>query len=196
MGFKRCAGAAIAATVLAACTPKTPAESAATTGIHPDLQCPPGTWGAGDGPPNGVEVWCELRSPTDAVRQGPSIRWHDNGRREAEGSWSGGKPHGDWRYWHPNGAPKAQGTYAQGLREGVWTNYHPDGSRESEGTFVGGQEHGPWVFWDPATFRRTEGAFELGKRTGRWIDLDASGVAVRERLYQEGRLVNQRELGG
>lgn len=180
-----------------ACGPKGSTEavpSAAST--HPDLQCPPGTWSAGEGPPAGVEVWCELRSPSEAVRQGPSIHWYENGRRRSEGGWVAGKPHGEWRHWHPNGTPQARGTLAHGLREGVWTTYHPDGTRESEGNYVGGKQHGPWIFWDDEALTRTEGLFELGDRSGRWVDVDPGGVEIRERVYRNGRLVNQRELGG
>lgn len=181
--------------VVAGCGGKTPVVAPLpTNSVHPDLQCPPGTLGAGEGPPNGTQVWCELPSLTDPVKQGPSIGWHENGRKQAEGSWLAGERHGDWRYWHPNGRPEAQGTYAHGLREGLWTRYHPDGSRAAEGSFVGDQEHGAWTFWDATALTRTDGIYELGQRTGRWLDVDPAGVPVRERLYQEGRLVNQREL--
>lgn len=180
----------------AACAPKAPVDTTPVSSVHPELQCPPGTWAAGQGPPEGLEVWCEVRSPTDAVRQGPSITWHPNGRRAAEGSWVGGKRHGEWKVWHANGTPSGRGTYSHGLREGVWTFYHPDGTRESEGAYVGDQQHGTWVFWSADALTRTEGRFELGLRTGRWIDHDPGGLPVRERIYREGRLVNQRELGG
>ncbi|HHO54404.1 MAG TPA: hypothetical protein ENK18_26915 [Deltaproteobacteria bacterium] len=167
----------------------------ATLPVHPDLQCPPGTLGAGTPPPKGTEVWCEMRLATGAlVREGPSIQWHPNGRKRAEGSYVADQRHGPWLFWYPTGNPEAQGSYTSGVKEGAWTTYDASGSRTSEGLFIGGQEHGMWTFWDDAGARRTEGEFVLGARTGRWLDHGPDGIAVRERIYREGRLVSQREL--
>ncbi len=183
---------------IAGCGPKASNPVIATgASVHPDLQCPPGTLPAGTPPPQGREVWCELRPVGGApVRQGPSIAWHENGKRAAQGPYLAGKRHGRWTFWHPNGVPAKQGSFAQGLEEGVWTAYHPHGDRASEGEYVGGEEHGPWLYWDVQEPARIEGTWALGKRTGRWLDIGPDGRPVRERVYRNGRLVNQQELGG
>lgn len=163
--------------------------------VHPDLQCPPGSMGVGTPPPEGTEVWCEVRLTNGTlVREGPSIQWYANGRKRSEGAYVVDQRHGPWLYWFPTGGPEAQGTYASGVKEGTWTTYAAGGSRASEGQFVGGREHGIWTFWDESGERRTEGEFVLGARTGRWLDHGPDGTAVRERIYREGRLVSQREL--
>ena len=174
---------------------KDPPLPAIAVPAHPDLQCPPGTLPAGTAPPQGDTVWCEITNAAGLkVREGPSLEWHPNERRRAEGSYVAGERHGEWLYWYATGSPEARGSYAIGVKEGVWTTYHPNGDRASEGMFVGGAEHGPWVFFDPTSGTRTEGEYVLGERTGPWIDYGEHGRPVRERIYRNGRVIDQREL--
>lgn len=181
---------------LAGCPPKPAAETGPSRPVgHADLKCPAGTAPAGYAPPHGWEVWCEKFLPDGTtVREGPSIAWHPNEQRKAEGSWADGRQHGPWVYWYPTGAPQSQGTFAMGAKEGVWTTFQPDGQRASEGQFVDGAEHGPWTFWNAETLTRTEGSYLLGDRDGIWIDYGPDDEPVRERTYRSGRMTTMREL--
>lgn len=190
------ARALVALLLLAGCPPKstTPVAPVLPVG-HPDLVCPPGTQPAGHAPPHGQEVWCEtpLRDGS-AVREGPSIAWHTNEQRKAEGTWAAGKQNGPWLYWYPTGTPEMQGSFAMGVKEGVWTSFQANGERSAEGQFVDGKEHGPWTFWNAEQLTRTEGSYVLGLREGTWTDYGPDGKAVRERIYRAGRMVTVREL--
>ena len=182
--------------LLIGCSPKgaSPLDAAAAAS-HPDLRCAPGTVAAGAAPPQGWEAWCVKPLATGtSVREGPSIQWHTNEARKAEGSYVADKQHGPWLYWYPTGTPQMQGSFASGVREGVWTSYHADGERASEGLYVDGNEHGTWTYWNTETLTRTEGEYILGGRDGAWIDYSADDTGVRERIYRNNRLVSQREL--
>jgi antitoxin component YwqK of YwqJK toxin-antitoxin module len=116
---------------------------------HPELVCPTGTRPTGYPPPAGREVWCERPTPSGAtVREGPSIAWHDNEARKAEGAFVDGKPNGPWVTYYATGGPQTQGSYTMGVKDGAWTTYHANGSKASSGTFVDGAEHGWWQYWD------------------------------------------------
>jgi len=188
--------AVLALWTLAGCPPKAPSVTAPSLPVgHPDLKCPPGTRPAGHAPPHGYEVWCEQPLPDgSAQREGPSIAWHGNEQRKAEGSYVAGKQNGPWLYWFPTGTPETQGSFAMGVKEGVWTTFQPNGERAAEGQFVDGKEHGPWTYWNPDALTRTEGSFVLGLREGVWIDYGPDGKAVRERVYRAGRMITVREL--
>jgi len=162
--------------------------------LHADLICPEGTQEAGTPPPSGTEVWCHrLDASGTWLRSGPSISWHPNQHRSAQGEWKDNQRSGPWIYWHPNGAPQSHGHFSNGLKDGVWLDYHASGDPESEGAFVEGREHGPWLYW-AADLTRVEGQWELGSRAGIWLDYEASGRASRQRDYRDGRLISQKEL--
>lgn len=184
----------LAVVLLAGCPPKT-APPAAAVHTHPDLKCPPGTSPAGGPPPYGLEVWCNRTDAGGRVfREGPSITFHANERKAAEGSWTSDRQDGPWLYWYPTGGPEQQGSFKLGVKEGVWTTYSADGERTSEGAFVDGKEHGAWVFWNADALTRTEGEYVLGARDGVWLDYGPDDKPVRERIYRDGRMVSQREL--
>ena len=162
---------------------------------HPDLQCPAGTAPNGYAPPHGWEVWCEKPLPNGtSLREGPSLTWHANEQRKAEGSYADGRQNGPWLYWFPTGTPESQGSFAMGAKEGVWTTFQANGERSSEGQFVSGAEHGPWTFWNADVLTRTEGSYVLGNRDGVWLDYGPDDKPVRERIYREGRMITMREL--
>ncbi len=162
--------------------------------VHPDLHCPEGTIDTGAAPPVGQEVWCQKQLPSMRyVRHGPSIAWHTNEQRQSTGDYHEGKPHGSWLYWYATSTPEKQGAYTKGLKNGVWTEFHITGDRKSEGEYVEDEEHGPWMYWTEEKVR-IEGAFIMGQQDGVWLDYSTEDVAVRERVYRNGRLVSQREL--
>jgi antitoxin component YwqK of YwqJK toxin-antitoxin module len=162
---------------------------------HPELVCPTGTRPTGYPPPAGREVWCERPTPSGAtVREGPSIAWHDNEARKAEGAFVDGKPNGPWVTYYATGGPQTQGSYTMGVKDGAWTTYHANGSKASSGTFVDGAEHGWWQYWDEASTWRTEGNYVFGQKDGMWLEYGGGEHPVREREFREGRMVTVREL--
>ncbi len=168
---------------------------AAVKSPHPDLVCPAGTTPSGTAPPAGFEVWCYELSPSgQPVRNGPSIAWHPNEQRKAQGAFALGRPTGAWESWYANGQLEKTGSYVNGREEGVWVAYHPGGARASEGSWVDGKENGKWAYWAEDGSSRTEGTWSLGNREGTWVDYDASDVPVREKEWRGGRMLAQRVL--
>lgn len=163
---------------------------------HPDLDCPTGTIGMGEPPPNGREIYCARVDPyTNTVtRQGPAITWHSPTRRASRGTYSEGRKNGPWTYWSPAGSPEKQGSYAGDKMDGLWVTFHGNGEKASEGTYVSGREEGRWTFWAEDGSSRSTGSYEIGQRVGTWTDFDADDKPLRERTYRNGRLVTQREL--
>ena len=162
---------------------------------HPELVCPAGTRPAGYPPPMGFEVWCVRPTVTGGtVKEGPSIAWHPNQARRAEGSYVDGKPNGPWTTYFATGGPESQGSYKLGVKDGPWTTFHPNGAQASVGSYVDGVEHGLWRYWDEASSWRTEGNYVFGQKDGVWLEYSGTEHPVRERIYREGRLVTVREF--
>jgi antitoxin component YwqK of YwqJK toxin-antitoxin module len=181
---------------LLACAKKAPeAPTAAGGPNYPDLKCATGTAPAGLAPPQGFEVWCQSVLPSgEPQREGPSIAWHPNEQRSAEGAWSVGRRTGTWQYWYPNGQLEKTGSYTNGVEDGVWVSYHENGQRMSEGQMIGGKESGAWSYWTEDGQTRTDGQWRLGLRDGVWTDFAPGDVPVREKIWRDGRLITQREL--
>ncbi|MBA2319811.1 MAG: hypothetical protein H0V89_01540 [Deltaproteobacteria bacterium] len=175
--------------------PSTAGLEASGASPHPDLVCAPTTIPAGLAPPQGSEVWCQVALPTGTYqRQGPSIAWHANEQRSAEGGWSTGKRSGSWQFWYATGEVERTGTYVNGVEDGVWVSYHPNGERAAEGQMVDGKENGEWTYWSEDGATHTVGRWSLGLRDGTWVDYTPNETALREKVFRDGRMVSQKEL--
>ena len=180
-----------------ACVPKpAPPPPVVEESPYPDdFACEEGTLPVGMPPPIGKIIWCQMQTATGHVlRHGPSIEWHDNGKRFKQGSYTSGKMDGAWSEWHATGDLNKDITYVNGVMEGPFIEYFLDGSKQAEGQMVNDKESGEWTYWTEGTGARLVGAFVEGKRSGTWLQYNADGVPVRERSYRAGRLTSQREL--
>jgi hypothetical protein len=188
----------IAAAVLwAGCLPKAPQEvgSDPGPGYPSDFACPDGTSPVGWPPPTGIEIWCQkLTYNGQIVREGPTIRWYANGKREYVGNYANGRQDGLWSTWHPTGDLSKEETYVNGVLEGPQTAYFSNGLKAEEGLLVNGRRSGDWTIWGESPRTRLVGNYTDGDRNGRWVLYDENGAAIQERTYRTGRLLNQREL--
>lgn len=162
---------------------------------HPMLTCPGDALPTGRPPPLGREAWCVRVVGEEVVRDGPFVRWHDVANVAEVGHFTLGQRSGAWSAYDPEGMLREAGLFEHDLEQGLWTTYYPSGGIEERATFVDGELHGPWELFAPEGHVTVVGAYEHGRRTGVWLDLSLEGVPVRERLYEAGRLVQQRELG-
>ena len=162
--------------------------------IYPELGCLEGTKAVGTPPPMGTEVWCATTQEGNSYRNGAAIEWYNNEQRKSAGSYENGMKSGQWEFWYPHGVPQEQGTFVRGVKDGYWTEFNPSGGRSSEGQMVAGKEHGKWIYWQDDG-SRTEGEWVLGQKTGKWIDFGTDDKPMRERIYRNGRMLSQRELG-
>ena len=129
------------------------------------------------------------------VQVGPWTYWYRNGRKRAEGNFTGGKRTGDWTYWYDNGIRSRRGAYNErGEEEGRWDDWHKDGldlkggvyrdgrkdghwlyhyhklgwTKEREGSYRADREDGPWVFWYEDGRKKKEGSYRDGLEEGPW----------------------------
>ncbi len=159
------------------------------------LGCPEGTREVGAKPPMGFEMWCSRTDVTgQAQRHGPSWMWWPDGRLRSTGSFLEGKRTGHWWFWTSEGTLDREGLFLDGVEEGYWLIYRPDGTISSEGTMRNGGRDGMWVTYDDATGRPQEGLWTLGEKDGVWIEYRDDDTPFRERVFRDGRLINQREF--
>ena len=163
----------------------------------------------------GKEKWC-VRADRGGIdmKDGPYLAFWSDGRKRAEGAFSGGKQSGPWIEWYASGNIAAQGTYGNGRRDGAWTFYRENGRKAEEGAFRAGEKQGHWIVFDDAGHRsaegeirtegrlsrengtwtwfwpngskKQEGKFHSGRRDGRWTEWDDRGRVVSVNEYREG----------
>ena len=68
---------------------------------------------------------------------------------KSQGKIKNGKKEGPWIRYHDNGQLELKGTYKDGKREGPWVSYYKNGQLESKRTFKNGKLEGPWVRYLP-----------------------------------------------
>ena len=84
----------------------------------------------------------------------------------SHGKLKNGKKEGPWvRYWE-NGQLSSKGTWKDGKREGPWVRYKENGQLYSEGTFKDGRAEGPWVEYnvDGTLNKEWSGTFKVIKK--------------------------------
>jgi len=73
------------------------------------ITCPPGTKRGGAESEVGKYHWCEQETPGGAIRQGPMVAVHPNGRRSFELTFVDGTPRGPVGAWYEGGQPSMTG---------------------------------------------------------------------------------------
>lgn len=73
------------------------------------ITCPPGSTQGGAENDAGKFRWCEQPAPGGAIRQGPMVGFHPNGRRSFELTFVDGTPRGAVRAWYEGGQPSMTG---------------------------------------------------------------------------------------
>ena len=140
--------------------------SSAWRGPVPALACPPGTDAVSRLTPTGQEEWC--RRVDGGARHGPSVAWHANGRKQAEGGFLDGREQGAWTRWWANGRPLSKGAYQAGVKQGRWRFWHSSGVLQEEGEMRDGREQGVWRRWYENGRPLSEGAYRDGVPDGAW----------------------------
>jgi antitoxin component YwqK of YwqJK toxin-antitoxin module len=76
----------------------------------------------------------------DGKRDGPWVRYFDNGQLLDKGTWKDGKKYGPWVTYHDNGQLWTEGTIKDGKGDGPWVGFLKDGTVNDEytGTFKKG----------------------------------------------------------
>ena len=62
------------------------------------------------------------------LKNGPSLRFHNNGKKRLVSSYVNDEINGDWENFYFNGNTKRKGQYAYGTPIGEWKNFYMDGT--------------------------------------------------------------------
>ena len=170
--------------VLIPASPELPSEarllSENDAGDTPSLNCPTGSEHVS---PTPGEQWCE----TDGAKNGPYMKWFDNGNRMAVGSYAQGKQDSQWTEWYEDGANKSTGFYQKGRKHGSWTTFWPEGNTRTKGDFLNGREVGIWTYYHQSGLRSEEGTFVNGVRDGDWRTWTDDGTPSGLETWSSGK---------
>lgn len=162
---------------------------------HPELRCEEGNLPVGRPPPLGLEGWCaRIARNGTPIRNGPYVRWHDMLTVAERGQYTEGQRSGDWEAYDHEGNVRERGSFVADKEEGEWVTYFADGSVMEEGGMRAGERDGRWRFYAEEGHLEVDGTYAAGKRVGLWVDYDANGTAIRERSYEQGRMVRDERL--
>jgi hypothetical protein len=83
-----------------------------------------------------------------------------------QGAFKDGKREGPWVRYFDNGQLAFKGTFKDGKREGPWVFYYDNGQLESEGTYKDGKADGPWIAFneDGTVWGTYTGTFKDGEK--------------------------------
>ena len=79
------------------------------------------------------------------VRNGPSLRFHNNGNKRFVGSYVNDKSHGKWEYYYHNGNKKRTAEYEYDTPVGQWEHYYQDGGIELRYQYSYGRLDGEYL---------------------------------------------------
>jgi len=161
----------------------------------------------GDPHPEGTYVGCV---DSKGLRQARAIQWYKNGQVLTEGRYHDNKQTGLWTTYHQNGAKQSEvtyrggkrhgrftgwdqrnnrvqvGAYDSGVKAGLWTSYYPDGAKRAEEPYVNDLIHGLVMKYHENGNRRSRCPYRKGEREGRCIYWNKSGEKRGETEYRGG----------
>ena len=69
---------------------------------------------------------------SDTPYTGKATRLYENGQKQAEANYKGGKKEGLQTYWHKNGQKREESNYKNGKPDGQWLGWYENGQKKSE----------------------------------------------------------------
>ena len=117
-------------------------------------------------------------------------KYFDNGRKDSERAYKGGKLDGLYIAWYGSGQKRIEGTYKSGVMDGKWTWYNEDKKIDSSGTFNNGERDGLWTFYT----KIGNGKYRVTYTVGTYHEVvftDNSGTD-----YKGSPISNETELDG
>lgn len=144
------------------------------------------------------------------AHDGPFTTWWADDRVREEGSYRGGRRHGEVRGYHPDGSLAFEGRFADGVPQGELKQYAPGGVLAivqhlepgggagerieywPEGTprlrveVAGGRRHGALERWHADGTPALRGQYALDLPVGEWVAFDAQGRVDARTVYFTG----------
>ena len=121
------------------------------------------------------------------VKDGPQVRWHENGNKWQEIRYRNGKLHGTWTIWYENENKAEEDTYDDGRMKGRNVEWYASGQKKKECCYYDNETlHGDWTAWHENGKKRIESHFEYGTPVGTWTEWDSEGAVVCQREFTAG----------
>jgi len=103
-------------------------------------------------------------------KEGAWREYYTDGTLRSVGTYTNGKPVGNWKYYYENGKLESEGKYTKsGLLDGTWRWYFDDGSIRRIQSYIGGMEDGEYEEHDETGRLIVKGQYTEGVEEGDWI---------------------------
>ncbi len=116
---------------------------------------------------------------------GSLVVYHDNGRKDLEKHFVGGRPDGLETQWHVNGNKKSEITWQAGRQSGPYRMWHENGKKQEVGVFLRGVRNGVVTGWDEEGRKQTRYAYRAGIRESVDVQYDPTVQAEAEKVRQD-----------
>jgi hypothetical protein len=177
--------------------------------LRGDAGCPADAKIEGSAPPNGIKVYCMMRTgnlvdggyaqfdDAGTLREigaydhgkldGVRVRYHTNGQRWTEGAYKQDVPDGTHTEWDASGHVVDSFTITTGTGTALdW--FEDTGKKASATQLVGGVKDGEATEFDRAGGVHAQGIYRGGVREGVWTTMDSREV-VRAEIFRAGKRV-------
>lgn len=84
----------------------------------------------------------------NGVLEGPTCRYHNNGKVSEELIYANNRKNGTWKQFSLDGKLSLQAIYVNNERVGIFTTYYPNGMIEINGRIEHGLAEGAWRYYD------------------------------------------------
>jgi antitoxin component YwqK of YwqJK toxin-antitoxin module len=98
------------------------------------------------------------------------------------------------REFNKHGTLVAEGKFENGLQQGVWREYYDSGELAIMQCYHNGQPHGRFTSYHLNGSIWSEGTHVFGRCEGTFRVYDEEGNLIREMLYKEGELIQDKNL--
>jgi uncharacterized protein len=103
-------------------------------------------------------------------KEGDWKEYYADGTLRSVGTYSKGKPIGNWKYFFENGKLESEGKYTKsGTLDGTWRWYFEDGSIRRIQSFIAGMEDGEYQEYDETGRQIVKGQYAEGLEEGDWV---------------------------
>ena len=130
-----------------------------------------------------LEDW--LRSPFPH-HNGVMTLWYDNGQKQLESNWKGGKQVGLSTAWHENGQKSFEANYKDNKKDGLSTAWYESGQKERKGNYKDGKLMSA-VAWKPNGVKCP--VTNLKDGNGVWVFYKENGTESSRHTYKDGEIV-------
>jgi antitoxin component YwqK of YwqJK toxin-antitoxin module len=127
---------------------------------------------------------------SDSPYTGKCFDFHENGQKETEMTFKGGKMDGPAVWWYENGQKETEGNYKDGKIDGLSVLWHENGQKKSEVNRKDGKPHGIVFNWYENGQKEAEGNHKDGKMDGLVVSWHENGRKMMETNYKDNELIS------